>query len=149
MSSTISASNFRTDSSNTAVGYQALINNTTGSNNTVIGYNAGYTPTTGSNNTFLGTNTDASNNLFYSTAIGYGAVVDTSNQIVLGRSSESVKIPGNLIFSSSTSKTIVTTPSNDVLFKVTSPAITGVNYLKVKMDNSFIWIPYLTSDPTV
>ena len=43
-----------TGSNNTAVGNNALLNNTTASNNTAVGYQAGYTNTTGTGNTFLG-----------------------------------------------------------------------------------------------
>jgi hypothetical protein len=41
-------------STNTAVGSDALINNTTGSQNTAVGYQAGYVITTGSQNTAFG-----------------------------------------------------------------------------------------------
>jgi predicted acyltransferase (DUF342 family) len=79
---------------NTAFGQGAGKNNTAGSNNTAIGQNAGNT-NTGSNNTFLGYNT--SNNpitVSTSTAIGSGAVITASNQIVLGTTGETVLVPG-------------------------------------------------------
>jgi hypothetical protein len=64
--------------------------------NTAIGYNAGYTRTDLNQCTFLGANSDGSvNNLTKSTAIGYGAIVDTSNTIQLG-SGEDVKMNANL-----------------------------------------------------
>jgi hypothetical protein len=91
--------NNTTSSSNTANGYQALYSNTTGDLNTSNGYKAGLQLNYGSNNTFLGAYADVSNNTITynnSTAVGYGAIIDASNQIVLGTSSETVKIPGKL-----------------------------------------------------
>ena len=77
---------------NTAVGSDVLISITSGAiNNTAIGASAGFDLSGNSNNnTFLGTNTNVSSNaLIYnnSTALGYQAIIDASNQIVLGNSS--------------------------------------------------------------
>jgi hypothetical protein len=87
-----------TGNNNTATGLNALNRKTTGDNNTAIGINAGGNfDISGSRNTYLGANTDVSNNTFIydnSTAIGFGAIIDASNQIVLGTSTERVKIPG-------------------------------------------------------
>jgi hypothetical protein len=104
--------------SNTAIGLQALFNNTTGLQNTAIGLNTLYNSSIGNsnvsigynsgifltgnsnNNTFLGTNTDVLlDSVLYnnSTALGYQAIIDASNQIVLGTSSEKVKIPGSYV----------------------------------------------------
>jgi hypothetical protein len=105
---------------NSWVGYQALYNNRYSYNtgigafalkalyggaypagpaseyNTALGYQAGYTRTDLNQCTFLGANSDGSvNNLTKSTAIGYGAIVDTSNTIQLG-SGEDVKMNANL-----------------------------------------------------
>jgi hypothetical protein len=83
---------------NTVYGYQALLDNTTGANNTAIGYQAGDVNTTGSNNTFLGSLADAtSNGLSNSTAIGYNAKFTASNQITLGVTSTTVRVPGKLL----------------------------------------------------
>ena len=86
---------------NVAVGCYALIDNTDGSGNTAVGYQAGRDLSGNSNfNTFLGYNTDiSSNTLVYSnsTALGYSATIDASNQIVLGTSNEKVKIPGSYV----------------------------------------------------
>ena len=85
-------------SSNSAYGYQALLSNTTGANNTAIGYQAGDLNTTGSNNTFLGSLAGAtSNGLSNSTAIGYNAKFTASNQITLGVTSTTVRVPGKLL----------------------------------------------------
>jgi len=88
-------SNTTTGTNNVAFGYRALYSNTTGDYNTAVGYLAGDSNISGSYNTLIGSNTDVNSNWQYSTALGYGALITTSNQIVLGRSSELVKIPGN------------------------------------------------------
>ena len=81
---------------NVACGYYSFSNNLTGSNNSAFGYLTGYNNTDGSGNTFLGAYTDLSSNSIchYSTAIGYNAFIDASNQIVLGRETETTIIPG-------------------------------------------------------
>lgn len=91
--------NCTTGSNNTAIGSGALQNNTTGSQNIAIGRNAGNAGTantTGSNNTYLGYLAQANaNNYNDSTALGTGAIITGSNQVVLGRASEKVVIPGD------------------------------------------------------
>ena len=80
-----------TGNNNTASGVSALSFNTRGSNNTAVGSNAGshlgnttYL-TTGSNSTFIGANATAGvNGLTNATAIGYSALVNESNALVLG-----------------------------------------------------------------
>ena len=70
-----------------------------GSGNTFVGVNGGNSNTTGVNNTTLGTGANVgSNDLNYATAIGAGAVVSTSDSIVLGRSdgSDTVFVMGVL-----------------------------------------------------
>jgi len=70
-----------------------------GSNNSFFGSNAGNSNTTGDYNTVIGQNADVgSGNLNHATAIGAGAIVNTSNTIVLGRAdgSDFVKVPGFL-----------------------------------------------------
>ena len=89
---------------NTAVGRYALQHLVTGNFNTGIGEYAGYQGGDiifkyGSHNTFLGkrTSVDNSGNTYNnSTAVGAGAIIDASNQIVLGTANETVKIPGDL-----------------------------------------------------
>jgi hypothetical protein len=79
-----------TGSENSSIGFQALYNNTTGSNNSVFGNKAGLNNTTGSDNTFIGGNTNISPTTAAwqnSTALGNGALITDSNQIVLGNSS--------------------------------------------------------------
>lgn len=92
---------------NTFVGGSVAINTSTGSSNVFIGYLAGSTNTTGGGITLIGTQTNVgSNNLNNATAIGNGAVVSTSNTMVLGRAAgqDTVLIPGNLIVTGSIAK---------------------------------------------
>ena len=82
---------------NTFIGAGNNLNNT-GFNNTFIGRSAGVSNTAGNNNTALGTGANVgANNLTFATAIGANAVVSASNTIVLGRTSDTVNIPGNLV----------------------------------------------------
>jgi len=81
-----------TGSYNTANGNASLNANTTGSYNTAFGTQAGYTATpsnantTGSNNTFIGaySGPGTTTQLTNATAIGYKALVNQSNSLVLG-----------------------------------------------------------------
>jgi hypothetical protein len=97
-------------SCNTALGYQAGQSNTSGSNNTYIGYQAGSAGTaitTGSNNTFIGYQAQSSGtNINNSTAVGIGAIATASNQVVLGRSSETVVIPNQINYSYTSNPTL-------------------------------------------
>ncbi len=84
-------------SANSFFGDSAGSGNTSGSSNTFFGVNAGDTNTTGNNNTIIGTDADvSSNNLTNATAIGAGSIVSQSNSLVLGRSLDTVRVPGNL-----------------------------------------------------
>jgi hypothetical protein len=79
---------------NTAVGRIAL-QATTGSRNTGIGLNAGLTNTTGSDNVFIGQQADAASGaLTNAIAIGSGAIVASSNYMMLGTSAICVAIGG-------------------------------------------------------
>jgi hypothetical protein len=85
---------------NTAIGYGALRTSATGSGNLGLGNNAGSNLVDGQNNSFIGPDTGPasgdSNTYNNSTAIGYGAVTNASNQITIGTSSSNVKIDGNV-----------------------------------------------------
>jgi hypothetical protein len=71
--------------SNTASGLEALWQNTTGYDNTAIGWEAGQINTTGSKNTFVGYGTNAgANNLTDATAIGNGAITTANDNVVIG-----------------------------------------------------------------
>ena len=85
-----------------AIGYNALASGNRSvaiggsTSHDVIGHtiNVG-TYSTGNGATALGTTARATGN--YSTAIGYGTLATKDNQIVLGRHSDTVYIPGNLV----------------------------------------------------
>jgi hypothetical protein len=84
---------------NIAVGENCLRDITSGSNNTAVGSQAGYAGTantTGSNNTYIGYQAQANaNNYSNSTALGSGATITGSNQVVLGTSTEKVIVVGD------------------------------------------------------
>ncbi|MGO9204441.1 MAG: beta strand repeat-containing protein [Limisphaerales bacterium] len=90
----------QTGGANTACGHEALFN-CTGSGNQALGYRAGLTLAGGSCNTFLGYQADAApasaSSLVYATAIGAGATVTNSHNIVVGTSAERTIVPGQLV----------------------------------------------------
>jgi hypothetical protein len=87
---------------NTGFGLYALSNYNGTENddyNTAIGSHAGRHVMNGTRNTFLGAGTefDISNAGYRnSTAIGYAAIIDASNQIMMGTANENVQVPGNI-----------------------------------------------------
>lgn len=73
---------------NTAVGLSAMYGNTTGIENTALGHNSMEKNVTGFYNTAIGSNADLTGTSFSNaTAIGYGALVNSSNKVVLGNTS--------------------------------------------------------------
>jgi hypothetical protein len=92
-----SGSNNTTGGNNSFFGQSAGQSNTTGSNNVFIGRIAGFSNTTGSSLTVIGANANVgANDLTFATAIGAGASVGASNTVVLGRSADTVQVPGGL-----------------------------------------------------
>lgn len=90
------ALNANTNSNNVGVGYKAGQSNTGGFNNVYVGVEAGVAGGTpninGDNNTFIGYQAQTSGNSFNnSTALGVGARITSSNQIVLGTENETVR----------------------------------------------------------
>lgn len=84
-------------SGNAFFGDRAGQSNTTGGSNSFFGVGTGDGNTTGSNVTLIGTSANVGAvNLTFATAIGSGAVVSTTNTVVLGRSADTVQIPGAL-----------------------------------------------------
>ena len=90
-------------SQNTATGSYSLYNMLQGNKNTALGYKTGYNDLLGSYNTYLGALTDTSDNTItydYSTALGYGAIIDVSNQIMMGGNLSgeypTVVVPGSM-----------------------------------------------------
>lgn len=84
---------------NTAIGRSSGFSITTGSLNTCLGFSAGGSNiTTGTRNTFIGESATSSiTNPTKSTAIGSGAIVTASNQVVLGTSTENIVVPSGII----------------------------------------------------
>lgn len=97
-------------SNNTAVGAGALQSTTSGGNNTALGYQAGFAGTantTGTNNTYIGHQAQANGSGYSnSTALGSGAVITASNQVVLGTSNETVVIPNQINYSYTSNPTL-------------------------------------------
>jgi len=82
---------------NTFLGSYSGFYHTDGSENVFLGFEAGLNETNSSKNTFLGAKSGVSNttvNYENSTAIGYGSLIDSSNQIMLGTENISTTIPG-------------------------------------------------------
>jgi hypothetical protein len=87
-----------TGTDNVFLGYFSGNSNSSGLRNTFVGSSSGFGNTIGSNNTVLGFGTGfGANNLNFATAIGAGAIVSTNNTVVLGRSADRVRVPGNLM----------------------------------------------------
>jgi hypothetical protein len=106
--------NNTTGNSNTGVGCRALQNNTSGESNTAVGSSAGYTGTTNGNVTTdtnltligAGVSKDTANILNNSTALGSGAKVTKSNEVVLGNESvDTIKMGGTTKTPSSSTDT--------------------------------------------
>ncbi len=89
-----------TGNGNSFFGDKSGDKNTTGFGNTIVGAKSSSISegnTTGSNNTLLGYNANVgSGNLNFATAIGADAVVSISNSVVLGRTNDTVRVPGIL-----------------------------------------------------
>ena len=86
-----------TGSENMFFGFAAGQNTTTGNSNTFFGSGAGQGNVTGSSNTVIGRFANVGGpGLSNATAIGAGVIVSTDNTMVLGRSLDSVQIPGIL-----------------------------------------------------
>jgi hypothetical protein len=94
---------------NTCVGASAGFSITDGYNNTCVGVGTGTSISDGNNNTCLGANSNITDGAINSTVIGAGVSTATSNQIVLGTSSNSTSIPGSTVIGSSASNTTVLT----------------------------------------
>ena len=110
--------------------------NSTGNNNTFVGAVAGGFNTTGANNTIIGTNADVgANNLNFATALGSGASVGSSNTIVLGRSADTVQVPGALTVTGAT--TFAGTLGANIFNAVTQYNIGGSRVLSIGGASNF------------
>lgn len=87
--------------SNSCIGYKTGYNSINPANITYAGYQAGQNDLNGTNNTCIGSDSGqlSSNTLTLqqSSAIGAGAVLDVSNQIVFGTISERLYVPGSYL----------------------------------------------------
>lgn len=86
----------------------ALQSNSQGNNNVAIGHTSGYNPTCGittaCNNTFIGYGTTSCiNGINNSTALGNGAIVTDSNQMVYGNTSVTVNLMNGTLLVGTTS----------------------------------------------
>ena len=82
---------------NSFFGQDAGAQNGHGSNNSFFGWSTANSNVDGNNLTIIGAKANVgADNLNYATAIGADAVVSTSNTVVLGRSVDTVQVPGSL-----------------------------------------------------
>jgi len=81
---TSAGSSNTTGRQNSFVGQDAGNRNTMGVQNSFFGQGAGVSNTTESNNTFLGASSNGAAGITNATAVGYAAVVQQSNSVVLG-----------------------------------------------------------------
>ncbi|NDG32071.1 hypothetical protein EB118_18595, partial [bacterium] len=121
------ATSMATGHNNVFIGNSVATSTTSTGNTVAIGTNAGRTNTTGINNTYLGAFTSASLGTYSnSTAIGFGATINTSNEIVLGTLTEHIRTPGNPYWVGGlTSISNSSNVSNVVAFTPSSPATTS------------------------
>jgi hypothetical protein len=83
---------------NSFFGRYAGMNNTTGGANSFFGSFSGNSNTSGTYITLIGNSTNVNNDgLDHAIAVGAGATVSSSNTVVLGRSNDTVRVPGNSI----------------------------------------------------
>ena len=128
-------------SSNSFFGERSGLNSQ-GINNSFFGAVAGQSNVSGGNNTAIGTLADVgAPNLNFATAIGAGAVVSSSNTIVLGRSVDTVMIPGTVFTTGSITRfdpALVATLRWDLLSPKSFPV--GSSPKGVAFDGSNIWV---------
>lgn len=151
------------DNYNTGIGYQSLVNiagsngvSTGGGNgyttqyNTAVGYKSGWSPGLANNCTYLGANTDNAsgvNNLYNSTAIGYGTLMDASNTIFLGSHGERVKISGDLSGVTTINGVAYTTPTLGQVLTAGNIASTSIDLSNFNLRNVTIgYIKHITNN---
>lgn len=123
--------NTTTGSANVGLGVSAGQDNITGTGNIFIGNNSGTSNSAGFHNTFIGTNSSAaSSSLSFATAIGFGAIINASNTVVLGNAATTIIGAGlasgsGLRFANLTSASAATTTGAGTSGKVLSVDATG------------------------
>ncbi len=123
-----------TGADNSFFGFNAGLNNSTGGSNSFFGRNSGGLTTSGSYNTFIGNDAGLGNdNSNYNTAVGYSAafsatglthatvigadaIASDSNSVVLGRSADTVRVPGKLKVIGEISSATIDAPGTDNIF---------------------------------
>ncbi|WP_435578140.1 tail fiber domain-containing protein [Gilvibacter sp.] len=103
-----------TGQENVAVGFSSLYVNNTGNYNTALGSQALYGNSTGDYNTAVGFATSGSNNYSNTTAIGYNADPNSSNQVRLGNASVAI-IGGNANWSVFSDERVKTNIREDIV----------------------------------
>jgi trimeric autotransporter adhesin len=97
---TYAGANITTGGNNVCLGYCAGSYGDTGifsgSSNVVVGAGAGINIITGSYNTLLGDGTETNGDYSYATVIGAGATGYSGSSVTLGRSSDTVYVPGSM-----------------------------------------------------
>jgi hypothetical protein len=114
---------------NVFIGNGVASSATTTGNTVAIGTFAGKNNAIGINNTFIGAFTDVSavtlNNYNNSTAIGYGAIITASNEIVLGTLTQHIRTPGNPYWASGVSSIANTANVSNIVAITPSSATTS------------------------
>jgi hypothetical protein len=116
----------KTGTFNVGIGLNVLQSITNTSYNSAIGINAG-SGVFGNYCSFLGVSTGQTvgNRLDYSTAIGAGALINSSNQIMLGTAAETVVCPNILVVGSTN---IITTISTSISTAINNLIQTGAHF---------------------
>jgi hypothetical protein len=126
---------------NTFLGSNTALSMTSGSNNTFLGSNIALSMTSGSNNTFLGSYTNTTiGGISNSTAIGAYAMINKSNEIVIGSSNESIRIP---YFSSSNM------PSGPLFIDMSGNLISNINSIRYEYVNNISTIDLKYNNTTI
>jgi len=123
--------NLTSGTNNTGISQFSLSQITTGINNTSCGFNSGKCPTTSSFNSFFGCDCGIESNIInycsafgansgitvpasYSTAIGYGVKCTASNQIKIGRSTETTIFDGPVVFNNTSTMSGASITANTI-----------------------------------
>jgi hypothetical protein len=131
-------SNNTTGTGNSFFGLNAGFNNVAGGQNSFFGRGAGSDNISGSFNTMIGSGaTTSAGDLSYATAIGAGSLANASNTVVLGRSEDSVQVPGNMNVVGS--GIVAGTISGGVVNTFTQFEINGVRVLRMDGNGSSLY----------
>jgi hypothetical protein len=124
----------KTGTFNVGYGLNVLGSLTNGSFNTALGINAG-SSVIGSNNTCIGTNTGQSGTTLFqkSTALGFGSLINASNQIMLGTIDDTVYAPNALFLAGIN---ILTRISDSISTAFTNFLAGSNNVIQMKVYNS-------------